>query len=558
VRPLRLGTRGSQLALTQSRTVAARLEALGAAVELVPIVTAGDVRAKDTPIGDGVFVKAIESALIAGEIDLAVHSAKDMPLAANPALEIAALPERADPRDALVTSSGATLETLPHGATVGTDSPRRAGFLHALRTDLLIVPLHGNVDTRLRRLDEGQADALLLACAGLDRLGYGARIAQRIAADVIPPAPGQGALAVQTRRDDARVVDVVRRLDDPFVRRAVVAERALLRAVGGGCRAPTGALATSTATGGISLLAGTASLTDGARHVVLVEARDVQPSSLAAAALTAAAELLRTVAQRSRALLDPRPQPDPALAQALTLHGFRVVSAPTFRIEPIDGATDIDRARESLDGYDWVVLTSRRGVSALLDANPAALGARTRWAVVGAATAEALREHGVVASALPSAEGGRNIPAAMAAIAELRGTKVLLARADGADPLLAVELRRLGAVVDDVVAYRTVEGPRDLGPAVHAALDDPEVEAVAFASGSGVRGLVALAGTRVDRARRLFAFTAGPQTSAVAREQGFVVAAESESARPVAMAAAIGAWYDERVLEWVTSELRCA
>ena len=245
MRAIRLGTRGSQLALVQSELVAARLRRAGHDVELVAIVTEGDVRPIDMSPGEGVFVAAIARALLAGEIDIAVHSAKDVPLEEDPGLVIAAYPERADPRDALISRrGGGSLESLPRGAVVGTDSPRRAGFLLAARPDLEVIPLHGNVETRLRRMDEGAADALVLAAAGIDRLGRQARIDERLEPDVVAPAPGQGALAVQVRRADDRLVEVASAIDDEDVRLAVEAEREVLRATGGSCRAPVGAHAT--------------------------------------------------------------------------------------------------------------------------------------------------------------------------------------------------------------------------------------------------------------------------------------------------------------------------
>jgi hydroxymethylbilane synthase len=244
VTAIRLGTRGSKLALTQSELIAERLRRAGHLVDLVPIVTEGDVRPVDMSPGEGVFVAAIARALLAGEIDIAVHSAKDVPLEEDPGLVIAAYPERADPRDALITRyGGASLGSLARGAIVGTDSPRRAGFVLAARPDLKVVPLHGNVETRLRRLDEGAADALVLAAAGIDRLGRHSRIDERFEPDVVTPAPGQGALAVQVRRSDVRLMQLVSEIDDQDIRLAVEAEREVLRATGGTCRAPVGALA---------------------------------------------------------------------------------------------------------------------------------------------------------------------------------------------------------------------------------------------------------------------------------------------------------------------------
>jgi hydroxymethylbilane synthase len=241
---IRLGTRGSVLALAQSESVAARLRAAGHRVEMVRIVTEGDVRAADSEPGEGVFVAAIARALVRGEIDVGVHSAKDVPLDEVPELVIAAYPQRADPRDALVTSSGGqSIDALPSKATVGTDSPRRAGFLRAARRDLRIVPLHGNVDTRLRRLDAGEVDALVIAAAGLERLGREGRIDERIDPTVVTPAPGQGALAIQARRSDTLLLGALSAQDQPEVRLAVEAERQVLIATGGTCRAPVGALA---------------------------------------------------------------------------------------------------------------------------------------------------------------------------------------------------------------------------------------------------------------------------------------------------------------------------
>ncbi len=204
---IRIGTRGSRLALIQSELVARLLRDAGAEAVLVPIVTEGDVRPVDMSPGEGVFVAAIAGALQQGTIDAAVHSAKDVPLVEEPELVMACYPDRADPRDVLITREGRrSLATLEAGATVGTDSPRRTGFLLAARPDLRVVPLHGNVDTRLKRLDQGKVDALVIAAAGVDRLGLGHRIDQRLEPDLVAPAPGQGALAVQARRSDRRLL----------------------------------------------------------------------------------------------------------------------------------------------------------------------------------------------------------------------------------------------------------------------------------------------------------------------------------------------------------------
>lgn len=242
---IRLGTRGSMLALAQTEWFARRLSEAGHDVELVRIVTEGDTRPADTQPGEGMFVTAIARALQRGEIDAAVHSAKDVPLVEEDGLVIAAYPVRADARDALVTrEGGSSLSGLPRGATVGTDSPRRSGFLRAARPDLRVVPLHGNVDTRLRRLDGREVDAIVIAAAGLDRLARGGRIDQRLDPETMPPAPAQGALAIQTRNEPGLLLDELRLYDEGDVRLAVEGERRVLAATGGTCRAPVGALAT--------------------------------------------------------------------------------------------------------------------------------------------------------------------------------------------------------------------------------------------------------------------------------------------------------------------------
>lgn len=242
---LRIGTRGSALAQAQTGLVIRALAAVGVRATTVIVETAGDVRSPDTAWGEGAFVVAIEEALLAGSVDVAVHSAKDVPTDVDQRLTIAAFLTRADPRDALVVRAGLgpSVGDLPPGARIGTDSPRRTGFLLAHRPDLDVRPLHGNVDTRLRRLDEGQADALILACAGLDRLGLADRIAERLDPRMLPPAAGQGAVAVQVRSDDQETIDLVGAIDDAETRLVVETERAFLTASGGGCRAPIGAYA---------------------------------------------------------------------------------------------------------------------------------------------------------------------------------------------------------------------------------------------------------------------------------------------------------------------------
>jgi hydroxymethylbilane synthase len=244
-----IGTRGSALARWQAGEIARRLRDAhpGLAVSERIIVTAGD-RTQTGPVvdlgGKSVWVKEIEDALLAGQVDLAVHSLKDVPTDLAAGLAIVAVPERADPRDAIVSRGGAGLDGLPPGSRLGTSSLRRVCQLRAARGDLTIEILRGNVDTRLRKVSEGVVDAAVLACAGLDRLGFSARIAERLDPARMLPAIGQGALALEARADDTRVVALCRPLADTDAETTVTAERALLAGLGVGCRTPVAGYAT--------------------------------------------------------------------------------------------------------------------------------------------------------------------------------------------------------------------------------------------------------------------------------------------------------------------------
>jgi hydroxymethylbilane synthase len=247
--PLRLGSRGSALALWQAHHVADRLRAAwpGLAVDITIIKTEGDQRT-DIPLtasfGKGVFVREIEDGLLQGTIDLAVHSLKDLPTETPEGLVLGAIPLRHDSRDALVCRSARRVEDLPESALVATGSPRRQCQLLASRRDLRFTLVRGNVDTRLRKLDEGQFDALILAVAGIERLGLTDAPYAPIPFSLCLPAPGQGALAIETRADDGETLRRVRVLDDPHTAACVAAERGFLAALGAGCLAPAGALAT--------------------------------------------------------------------------------------------------------------------------------------------------------------------------------------------------------------------------------------------------------------------------------------------------------------------------
>jgi hydroxymethylbilane synthase len=261
---LTIASRGSQLALWQARWVSAQLSARGHECRIEIIKTTGD-KITDVPLAKvgtkGLFTKEIEEALLDGRADLAVHSLKDLPTELPEGLVLAAVPEREDPRDAVV---GRRLADLPHGAKVGTSSLRRAAQLRKLRPDLVVESVRGNLDTRLRKLDEGQYDAILLAAAGLKRLGWENRIAEILPADVMCSAVGQGALAIETRAAGAGR-DSCASLDHAATHAAVSAERGVLGALGGGCQVPIGAHAT--VDGGTLRILGIVASPDGAELI---------------------------------------------------------------------------------------------------------------------------------------------------------------------------------------------------------------------------------------------------------------------------------------------------
>jgi hydroxymethylbilane synthase len=544
-RPLRLGTRGSRLALAQAELVVAALEAHGMAVEVVVIRTAGDLGAPASLWGEGAFVGALEAALLAGDVDLAVHSTKDLPTRQDSRLAVAAFLPRADPRDALVGPVGepGTVATLRAGARVGTDSPRRSAFLGVLRPDLHFVPLHGNVDTRLRRLDEGAVDALVLAAAGLDRLGRGDRIGERLDPRQVPPAPGQGAIAVQVRAEDP-LIDRFAALDHRPTRLAVTAERAFLAASGGGCRAPLGALATMD--GERLVLVG--GIVDGGRPRVA----EVEGPAEAAAELGASLAGILARPQRRNRLPAPSPVPrgssphqppgvlvtrpagqNQRLAEELTRLGLRPLCVPTIAIEPAPAgqlAAELGRLLPA----GWIVVTSANGARILVDAIAATpLPHPVRWAAVGPATAAILRQ---IPGAVPWSPAHPSGAALGAELPAEPGERVILVRGDLADGDLPTLLRQRGLSVDELVVYRTREGPPASRPLLAEAVA-AGLAGLTFASGSAVRGLVALAGPDlISVLRSLPTFCIGTTTASVARAEGFVLVQVAEDASDHAIA----------------------
>ncbi len=300
---LRIGTRASAMALWQARHLEQLIRALPEAppVELVHIKTEGDLRT-DVPLwalrGRAFFTKEIDRALLAGEVDVAVHSLKDLSTVLEPGLELAATLPREDPRDALVTRGGARLSDLPPNARIGTSSLRRRAFLKRIRPDVQLIELRGNVPTRIERLHRGDYDAIVLAAAGLRRLGLDSHIGELLLPDDFPPAVSQGVIGVCARADDAATLNWLRPLDDHAARLATTAERALLRKIEGGCQVPLGAL--GTATGGSLHLYAAVCAADGSK---MLTARGDVGASVANASVLGARIADELLAQGAAALI---------------------------------------------------------------------------------------------------------------------------------------------------------------------------------------------------------------------------------------------------------------
>jgi hydroxymethylbilane synthase len=524
-RTLRIGTRGSALAMVQARWVAEALAATGTPTELVTIRTEGDDRPPDTAWGEGAFVRRIEAALLDGSVDVAVHSAKDVPTDEHPALVIAAYPVREDPRDALVSRvRGLTLATLPTGSRVGTDSPRRTAFVLAQRPDLVLHPLHGNVDTRLAKLDRGESDALVLAVAGLARLGRTDRIDEVLPLDRIVAAPGQGALAVQVRADDAGARAAVGRIDDPATRLEVEAERAILNRTGGGCRSPVGV---------------TARALEGTIDVVAAVERDWVPAGgavIASASVgwvrgAATAETCDALVDRlaarivslrgaPRAVVGRPPGLAGPLLAALADAGIDAAHVPAIEVAPA-AEEGLAAAVQGVTPGTSIVVTSANAVEPVLAAlaHAGIAVADLRWAAVGEATAARVREAGIGGVFVPS----RADDTTLAAELPLEpGDDVLLPQADLADEHLATLLRGRGASVRHAVAYRTVEGPERSRARLADVVDDGPIDVLVVTSGSTARGFAALAGAAIlDRVLATPVVAAGNRAALAARTAGF-------------------------------------
>lgn len=560
-RPLRIGTRGSALALAQAAAVERRLgdRLPSATAETIIVATQGDID-KVSPLteigGRGVFTNALERELAHGHIDAAVHSAKDLPSQLSPELPIVAFLEREDPRDVLVSRHGVKLVELPPHPVIGTSSRRREAQIRQLRPDAQIVSLRGNIDTRLQQALKTDYDAIVLAAAGLSRMGWSTRITESFPLDVLVPAPGQGALAIQAA-SHSPCRDLFASLDDARVSEAVQAERAFLAAIGTGCTMPVGAHVQRSAQG-LTLIAFLESERGDriARRYVALDLSNA-PEHAAAIAQEMQAEVgelqrppmarsylpRRDLAGVTVAVTRPRQQSE-QLTTMLAARGATPLALPTIRIEPPGDRGPLDAALRALamGAFTWVIFTSANAVDAVASA-AANLGARDeclraiRAATIGDATARAARHLGLdvaVVAEEPTAEG---LVASLLPRLQV-GDRVLYPRSAIGRELLPTALREAGIESTVVDAYCTVP-ERDIAPDVIARLRSGGVDVLMFSSPSSVAALRAMLGEESYLIEQIPAICAGPVTAAAVREAGLSVAAVSTRPEAPAMVAAL-------------------
>lgn len=512
--PLVIGTRGSALALRQAEYAAEALRVVsgGRPVHVQIVTSEGDLD-KSSPLtligGRGVFTSSLQRALSSRQIDAAIHSAKDVPSLSARGLVLAAFPQREDARDVVVSRHGVGLLELPPNPVVGTSSRRRAVQVLALRPDARVVDLRGNIDTRLNKALSNEYDAIILAAAGLTRMGWLDRSTTLLPVDQFTPAPGQGVLAIETRVAPDDTYAVAKKVDQPGIRMEIEVERAFLRGVGGGCITPLGAYAAIETIHGLARVKFHGMLTrdDGTG---LTRIYEEWPAELARdRAFAAAQSLLRDVhpnrvfgasGDRQRQLKGMKVVVTGSdhlverAAIAVRDRGGEPVVMPTIRI---DAPLDPRPLHDALDGlrhgrFDRVVLTSQNAVRALSDlwADPVP---EPMWvAVVGEATAQALRSFGREPQLIAPESGAEGLLDALANVVEL-GDRVLLPVSDRGRTLLADGLARIGAKVTVVTAYVT-HLISEIDSELEQSMAGGEIGAVLLASPSAVEGFVSQAG----------------------------------------------------------------
>lgn len=540
--PLRIGTRGSALALWQATTVQDLLTARGIDSELVIIKPEGDLD-KHSSLrqigGRGVFTSALQQQMLVGNIDLAVHSTKDLPSLAPYGIAIAAFPQREDARDALISRHGVGLEALPPSPVIGTSSRRRAVQLQQVRPDAIIQELRGNIDTRLKKGLSDDYDAVILAAAGLKRMGWHDQITELLPIDVSCPAPGQGALAVEAMTGTP-AWEAATLLDDPAIRTAVMAERAFLRGVGGGCSTPVGAHALVEKMHGIATIRFWAMLgaDDGSR----VEHFYAEwPAGQAQErAFIVADQMMRTVAPEWSGVSLAKPLQD---RRILVTGSESIIANQRTKLELLGAETyslpTIEFATQYLDipsDTDLIVLTSKHAVPSVDWSST-----EVPVAVVGEATANALREAGVEPLLIAEGHGGEVLAEEIIA-SGIAGKRVVHIGSDIARPELAEALAATGVTVTSLIGY--VNHPvTTIDPDLRARIARGEMDAVTFASPSSVAAFVALIGIDLPALSGAAMVAIGPTTARAMVEHNLPVHATADTSTSTGIVATLTRYF---------------
>lgn len=533
---IRIGTRGSALALWQARHIERALErgypSLQFTIEIIQ--SEGDLDKESSLMdigGRGVFTSALQRALLAGRIDMAVHSTKDLPTLSPEGLAISAFTAREDPRDVLVSRHGLGMDALPPNPIIGTSSLRRAAQVQQLRPDARITDLRGNIDTRLHKATTDPYDAVILAAAGLVRMGWQDRITEYLPVDRFTPSPGQGVLAIETRADPDPAAEIAASLADDRVMIEVASERAFLRNVGGGCTAPIGAHARLETFHGRDIVRFWAMLgsDDGSRVERVYD--EFRPAAADAALKAISQTLMRAIAPAASGVT-PAEREDRALqARHVLVTGTRAVAEPliaefqahganahhveTIIVEPAADRARLDRAISDMrrGHYDWLVVTSGNAVDALISVVPESESGHwpVKVAAIGRKTATRMREIGFSVSIEPEDERGEGLIRAMTS-ADVSGRRVLCLFGNRARKDIPEALRARGAEVDTVEAYRTVDAT-EIHPEILDLVRAGEVEVMTFASPSSVRAIRRLLAADVAALSGACLVAIGPTTA---------------------------------------------
>jgi hydroxymethylbilane synthase len=562
---LRIGTRGSALALWQANAVRDLIAASRPEIELEleVIKPEGDLDKESSLLaigGRGVFASGLQEALLDGSVDLAVHSTKDVPTLSPTGLAIAAFPQREDAHDAVVSRHGVGLAELPANPLIGTSSRRRAVQVKAIRPDSRVVELRGNIDTRLRKAESEDYDAVIVAAAGLIRMGWESKITEYLNFDVFVPSPGQGALAIEARVAPDPAWEVARALDVPEIATAVGLERAFLVAMAGGCTTPIGAHAE--VVGDIVRFWAMIGSDDGDRLVHTFEelpldtAADVVPDLAhrmvadLAPGWSVDADPETSLANQPlaghTALLTGTGELISALTPAFVAEGAPVLEVVTLEIGPSSAPDRLADAleRAAAGDFDWLVLTSRQAVPAVRDFGADRLAGSIKVAAVGGSTADALREAGLAVVVVPEVQTGVGLVDALAPY-DLSTARVLCLLGSNARDTVPDALTDAGAQVERVEAY-TATPVNEIPDVVRRAIQAGSVEIVTFASPSSAKTLAEQLGVDLAALSGACLVAIGPTTAGAMSELGLPVHVVADEPSPEGILAACRAYFAER------------